>query len=181
MFIGILREKWVVGNLFLDFMFPHGVISISIATTTRIAVFLLTSPTGKFGGRKMLIAQPFLLFLMGYSYLRKALLALSFHWPITSCDWPGGKLPNSACSIRKLTFWSLSSWPQHIKKKVNQREKKVQFIDSSPSVISGKVNDDLCKNNIDCYLLNIPAPSMACILHPSFLLTHRIAPSPLLP
>ena len=46
----------MVGNLFLDFMFPHGVISISIATTTRIAVFLPTSPIGKFGGRKMRIA-----------------------------------------------------------------------------------------------------------------------------
>ena len=128
MFIGILREKWVVGNLFLDFMFPHGVISISIDTTTRIAVFLLTSPTGKFGGRKMLVAQPFLLFLMGYSYLRKALLALSFHWPITSCDWPGGKLSNSACSIRKLTFWSLSSWPQHIKKKSTRERKKCNLL-----------------------------------------------------
>ena len=53
-----------------------------------------------------------------------------------------------------------------LKKKANQREKKVQFIDSSPSVISGKVNKDLCKNNIDCYLLNIPATFMACILHP---------------
>lgn len=94
----------MVGNLFFDFMFPHGVIAVSIATTTRIAVFSLTFPVGKFGGRKMLIAQPFLLSLMGYSYLRKALPALSFHWPITSCDWPGGKLSNSACSIRKLTF-----------------------------------------------------------------------------
>lgn len=55
----------MVGNLFFDFMFPHGVIAISIAITTRIAVFLLTSPVGKFGGRKMLIAQPFLLSLMG--------------------------------------------------------------------------------------------------------------------